>query len=82
MTVREQARIQGFRDGHKFYGSDSAQYRQVGNAVPPPLGRALGGQIRAVLETERTEDNYESQSSYIRESQGTEKRKTRIPWKS
>ena len=51
-TVRENARIQGFDDKYRFAGSREAKRRQVGNAVPPPLGQALGWQIRAVISGE------------------------------
>ena len=47
--MREEARIQGFPDHHKFYGTTAERFKQVGNAVPPPLGRALGAQIRAAV---------------------------------
>jgi DNA (cytosine-5)-methyltransferase 1 len=44
-TVRECARIQSFADSFVFCGSLSAQYRQVGNAVPPKLAYQLAKQI-------------------------------------
>lgn len=37
-SVREAARIQGFPDTFVLTGTEQAQYRLIGNAVPPPLG--------------------------------------------
>ena len=48
-TVREAARIQGFSDQFVFSGNESAQYRMVGNAVPPPLSEALARIVHDIL---------------------------------
>jgi len=50
LTVRMAARIQGFPDDWAFTGRKTASYRQVGNAFPPPVARALGEAIRRALE--------------------------------
>ncbi|CAK8562024.1 unnamed protein product [Lathyrus sativus] len=42
LTIREFARLQGFHDYYRFYGSVKARYRQIGNAVAVPVSRALG----------------------------------------
>jgi len=44
-SVRELARGQGFPDDCKFYGSRYEKYKQVGNAVPVRLAKAIGKQI-------------------------------------
>jgi len=50
VSVRECARSQGFPDSYKFYGTILDKHRQVGNAVPPPLARAIGHEIRKSLQ--------------------------------
>ncbi|XP_072402558.1 DNA (cytosine-5)-methyltransferase PliMCI-like [Diabrotica undecimpunctata] len=45
VSVRECARSQGFPDKFRFCGNILDKYRQIGNAVPPPLGVAIGKEI-------------------------------------
>jgi DNA (cytosine-5)-methyltransferase 1 len=49
LTVRMAARIQGFPDQWAITGRKTAAYRQVGNALPSPVARALGVSIAAAL---------------------------------
>jgi DNA (cytosine-5)-methyltransferase 1 len=51
LTVREYARIQCFPDDWQFSGSQSSQYKQIGNAVPVNLGYHVGLAVRAMLKT-------------------------------
>jgi DNA (cytosine-5)-methyltransferase 1 len=49
ITVREAARLQSFHDGFVFVGSEWQQLKQIGNAVPPLMGYALGRLAQAAL---------------------------------
>jgi DNA (cytosine-5)-methyltransferase 1 len=49
LTTRMVARLQGFPDTWAFSGRKTAAYRQVGNAFPPPVAKALGEAIRDAL---------------------------------
>ena len=49
LSVREYARSQGFSDDFKFSGTIRDKHREVGNAVPPPMGKALDMEIRKAI---------------------------------
>lgn len=60
LTVREYARIQTFPDDWQFAGPVSAQYKQIGNAVPVNLAHAMGRALIRLLnqiEESKTEPN-------------------------
>jgi DNA (cytosine-5)-methyltransferase 1 len=50
LTVRMAARIQGFDDAWAFHGRKTASYRQVGNAFPPPVAKAVASELKKAME--------------------------------
>ncbi len=51
ISVREGARLQSFPDWHRFHKTKWHGFRQVGNAVPPLLARAVALEIKKVLDS-------------------------------
>lgn len=49
ISVREAARLQSFPDGFRFAGAMNATYRQIGNAVPPLLAKAVASTLKLLL---------------------------------
>ncbi len=51
LSIREAARLQTFPDSFRFAGQPSHRFTQIGNAVPPLLGEAIGRSLKAALAT-------------------------------
>ena len=49
LTMREAARLQGFPDTFEFTGTFDDVFRQIGEAVPPPMATALASAVAASL---------------------------------
>lgn len=52
LTMREAARLQGFPDAFEFTGSFDDVFRQIGEAVPPPMASAVANAVAASLRGE------------------------------
>jgi DNA (cytosine-5)-methyltransferase 1 len=53
LTLPMAAAIQGFPPEWRFHGRKTAAYRQIGNAFPPPVARAVGISIRLAIQDAR-----------------------------
>lgn len=63
VSAREAARLQSFPDNYIFFGTKDSVYQQIGNAVPPVLGRAVAEKVLEILgcreEYKKLRDIYE-----------------------
>ena len=48
-SIRESARLQSFPDSFEFIGTRGSKYKQVGNAVPPLLAKAIAEQLKEYI---------------------------------
>ena len=65
ISIRECARSQGFPDTFLFVGTTLHQYKQIGNAVPPPMARAIGREILAALKETRQRIGAQALEQYV-----------------
>jgi len=61
LTVEECAILQAFPPDHPFQGTKCNQYRQIGNAVPPPLAEAVAAGFAEALTSESPRDHNENE---------------------
>lgn len=59
LTLREGARLQGFPDDFRFFGTRHDVRLQIGNAVPPPVANAAGAAVIRALAGDRLPNMYQ-----------------------
>ncbi|CBW26735.1 modification methylase (cytosine-specific DNA methylase) [Halobacteriovorax marinus SJ] len=68
LTQREAAALQSFPNDFEFMGPLSAQWRQIGNAVPPLMAKAIGKSLKSMYKSYlQNQDTKTSQKSNHRD---------------
>ena len=60
ISVREAARLQSFPDGFRFCGTMNPAFRQIGNAVPPLMAKALATTVMDALRDQGVQEDHVS----------------------
>ena len=58
-TLQELACLAGFPPSHQFFGTETSIKKQIGNAVAPPLGKAL---YKEIVKSLRKSDDLEAET--------------------
>jgi DNA (cytosine-5)-methyltransferase 1 len=69
ILIREAARLQSFPDWFTFEGTETSQYYQIGNAVPPLLSYYIAASVKSYLEQHRDTD---VSGEYVRKERMTQ----------
>jgi len=83
LSIREAARVQSFPDGFRFHGTPSNRFHQVGEAVAPLVGYALGTALfSAVEETQACSDWHQPEETRtaLLNWYSTEVGGSQLPW--
>jgi DNA (cytosine-5)-methyltransferase 1 len=83
LSIREAARVQSFPDGFRFHGTPSNRFHQVGEAVAPLVGFALGSALLGAVQKEETDSDWlqpEDVRSALLTWYSTEGGGSQLPW--